>query len=85
MACETMITYLLKQYSADPSIDYGKLESVLHHCIAYRGEDLVDHFMECGVDVNRQGGDFRTPLGTAAYQGNLERMKKFEAAVRPST
>jgi len=32
--------------------------------------------MECGIDVNRWGGQFGTPLGAAAYQGDLKWMEK---------
>ena len=71
-----MITYLLKDFGANPSSGCKKYGSALHYCVGYRHEDLIDLFLECGADVNGRGGICGTPLGAAAVNGRLDWAEK---------
>ncbi|KAL8748526.1 MAG: hypothetical protein Q9184_007241 [Pyrenodesmia sp. 2 TL-2023] len=83
-ACQTLITFLIKEHHADPNeqmnASYG---SPLHYCVwNERGDSdvLVNLFIDYGADPNGTGpsglgGYYGTPLNAAVAQGEVEIMK----------
>ncbi|KAL8695828.1 MAG: hypothetical protein Q9224_003129, partial [Gallowayella concinna] len=83
-ACQTLITFLIKEHHADPNEHMNNFwGSPLHYCIYEDRPDsdvLVDLFLEYGADPNGigpsgLGGYYGTPLNAAARAGQTEIMK----------
>ena len=51
-------------------------QSVLHWAVEFDQVDLIDQFVKVGLDVNAENNDGRTPLHSAAANGNLESVRK---------
>ncbi|KAL8831739.1 MAG: hypothetical protein Q9170_005169 [Blastenia crenularia] len=83
-ACQTLITFLIKEHQADPNEymneHYG---SPLHFCIWHDRSDsdvLINLFIDHGADPNGigpsgLGGYYGTPLNAAVIMGEVELMK----------
>ncbi|KAL9611237.1 MAG: hypothetical protein Q9167_004120 [Letrouitia subvulpina] len=83
-ACQTLITFLIKDHGADPNRYLTPHCGSPLHLLIYmgRGDDdvLGDLFLQYGADPNGlgpdgMGGYFGTPLNAAAARGNIERVK----------
>ncbi|KAI4086273.1 MAG: hypothetical protein LQ344_007691 [Seirophora lacunosa] len=83
-ACQTLITFLIKEHNADPNEHmtprYG---SPLHYCIWHERSDadvLTNLFIDYGADPNGigpsgLGGYYGTPLNAAVITGEFQLMK----------
>ncbi|KAL9051027.1 MAG: hypothetical protein Q9206_004856 [Seirophora lacunosa] len=83
-ACQTLITFLIKEHNADPNEHmtprYG---SPLHYCIWQERSDadvLTNLFIDYGADPNGigpsgLGGYYGTPLNAAVITGEFQLMK----------
>ncbi|KAL8647244.1 MAG: hypothetical protein Q9226_006514 [Calogaya cf. arnoldii] len=83
-ACQTLITFLIKEHQADPNEHSNNFwGSPLHYCIYNERCDsdvLVDLFLEYGADPNGLGpeglgGYYGTPLNAAAAKNEPEIMR----------
>ncbi|KAL8949575.1 MAG: hypothetical protein Q9222_004323 [Ikaeria aurantiellina] len=82
-ACQTLITFLIKEHQADPNEHLTKFHgSPLHYCIWHDRCDsdvLANLFIDYGADPNGMGpsglgGKYGTPLNVAAARGYLDIM-----------
>ncbi|KAL9010697.1 MAG: hypothetical protein Q9173_004396 [Seirophora scorigena] len=83
-ACQTLITFLIKEHNADPN-EYmtPRYGSPLHYCIWHERCDadvLTNLFIDYGADPNGigpsgLGGYYGTPLNAAVITGEVELMK----------
>lgn len=82
-ACQTLITFLVKEHGADPNQYLTPFCGSPLHFLIYmdRGDAdvLGDLFLQYGADPNGPGPDgiggyFGTPLNAAAARGNIERV-----------
>ncbi|KAL8993605.1 MAG: hypothetical protein Q9169_006219 [Polycauliona sp. 2 TL-2023] len=83
-ACQTLITFLIKEHHADPNEHSNDFwGSPLHYCIYIHREDsdvLVNLFLEHGADPNGigpagLGGYYGTPLNAAVARDEPQLMK----------
>ncbi|KAL8869919.1 MAG: hypothetical protein Q9174_003911, partial [Haloplaca sp. 1 TL-2023] len=78
-SCQILITFLIKEHSADPSELLNDFWGTpLHFCIfhdRYDADYLINLFIDYGADPNGIGGHYGTPLNVAVRRRKLDLMQ----------